>query len=115
MKWEKAPEQLIERFYSLVPKGSGVENRKMFGYPCSFVRGNMFMGVHQKDMFLRLSEKDRKELLRIDEARQFEPIAGRVMKEYVVVPPHIVEDNDAVQPWIQKSLEYARGLPPKKK
>ena len=32
----------------------GVEQRKMFGYPALFVRGNMFAGLVRDTMILRL-------------------------------------------------------------
>ncbi len=115
MKWEKAPEELVEKFDSLVPKSSEVEKRKMFGYPCAFAKGNMFMGLHQKDLFLRLSENDREEFLKMDKAKQFEPISGRKMREYVVVPPKLVDNTSSLKPWIRKSLKYATSLPSKKK
>ena len=114
MKWEKSPKELIERFDGVVPKDSQVERRKMFGYPCAFVKGNMFMGVHQKDMFLRLSENDRKEFLKLDMTKQFEPVSGRKMREYVVVPPNMIDDVGSLEPWILKSLKYALSLPSKK-
>ncbi|MHB1254228.1 MAG: hypothetical protein ACYCZ1_08680 [Candidatus Humimicrobiaceae bacterium] len=33
-----------------------MEKRKMFGYPVTFIRGNMFIGVHGDSMILRLPE-----------------------------------------------------------
>jgi TfoX/Sxy family transcriptional regulator of competence genes len=71
MKWIEPSQQLVDTFEHLVPEAAGVEKRKMFGYPCSFVKGNMFMGLFQESMILRLSEKDREALLRLGQARQF--------------------------------------------
>ena len=62
----------------------------MFGCPVFFVNSNMFSGVFEDDIFIRLSEKDRKELFsKYDEAAPFEPMKGRKMKEYVVLPESI--------------------------
>lgn len=113
MKWKKPSQQLIDAFNRLVPDEEGVEKRKMFGYPCSFVNNNMFMGIHQENMFLRLSEHDRPLFLKLNETRYFEPIAGRFMKEYVVVPQWMLEKQNEVQNWIRKSLKYVSSLPPK--
>ena len=115
MKWIKPSQQLADTFEHLVPVAAGVEKRKMFGYPCSFVKGNMFMGLFQESMILRLSEKDREAFLKLEQARQFEPMPGRTMKEYVVVPPYMLKDTSTLKKWIGKSLDYASGLPPKKK
>ncbi len=115
MKWEKSPPELVEKFNTFVPEKADVEKRKMFGYPCSFINGNMFMGLYEKNMFLRLSEKDREEFLKLDRAGPFEPVTGRPMKQYVVIPPWLIEDKKELSLWIERSYEYASNLPPKKK
>jgi hypothetical protein len=61
----------------------------MFGSPAGFVNGNVFMGPHQHNMVLRLPDSPRAGLLAMEGAATFEPIAGRAMKEYVVVPPSL--------------------------
>ena len=43
----------------------------------------------------------------------FEPMAGRAMKEYVVVPPALVYD-DAIADWVRRSRAFAEQLPAKK-
>jgi hypothetical protein len=42
MNWEKSSPELIALFAALAPKGAGVEQKKMFGWPCCFVNGNLF-------------------------------------------------------------------------
>ncbi len=115
LKWKKSSPELVETFERLVPKNVAVENRKMFGYPCAFIGGNMFMGLFQESLFLRLSEEDRIEFLKLDQAIRFEPMPGRPMKEYVVVPPRILEDSEQISKWVRKSLSYVSSLPPKVK
>ncbi|WP_455369938.1 TfoX/Sxy family protein [[Eubacterium] cellulosolvens] len=115
MKWEKSSQKLTEIFESLIPKSSKIEYRKMFGYPCCFINGNMFMGLHQENIFLRLSEKDKKNFLNLNNAFQFEPMPGRVMKEYVIVPSSLLKSKSSLKKWISKSLTYAKQLPAKKK
>ncbi len=56
MAWEKPSETLIEHFGRWLPDDSNVERRKMFGCPCAFVNGNMFAGVHEQNLIVRLSE-----------------------------------------------------------
>lgn len=87
----------------------------MFGYPCCFVNGNMFAGLYRENMIIRLPNGQRKELLKVNGARVFEPMPGRPMREYVAVPPLLLADEDALRGWIDKSLEYARTLPAKAK
>lgn len=94
--------------------GPPATGRKMFGYPASFVNGNMFMGLFQDEMILRLSEESRAELLKIG-AKLFEPMPGRPMKEYVSIPKSIMGDRKKLDIWIARALEYGTSLKPKSK
>jgi TfoX/Sxy family transcriptional regulator of competence genes len=100
---------------SLIAKREGINLRPMFGNLSAFVGGNMCLGVYGEDLFLRLSEADRAELLRAKGASIFEPIRGRQMKEYVIVPRSWAHDPSKLEPWITRSLEWASRLPAKGK
>ncbi len=71
------------------------------------------MGLHQENMVLRLSEDDRREFLSIAGAAQFEPMPGRVMKEYVVVPKSLLSQPSELRGWMARSLGFVRSLGPK--
>jgi TfoX/Sxy family transcriptional regulator of competence genes len=113
MKWRKSPETLVQRFSTIVPQDPRVERRKMFGYPAAFAAGNLFMGLHQEALILRLSDKDRASFLRIEGASVFEPMPGRPMREYVVVPSSMIDRGTSLAAWIRRSLDYAISIPPK--
>ncbi len=114
MKWRKSPEELVAAFESVMP-GAPAVMRKMFGFPAGFLHGNMFIGLHQENMILRLPQASRTELLAIEGAKSFEPMPGRPMREYVVVPASIVHDPEKLAPWVSKALDYATSLKPKTK
>jgi TfoX/Sxy family transcriptional regulator of competence genes len=114
MKWKKSPPELIAVFDSVVP-GPPAVRRSIFGYPAAFVNGNMFMGLHQSSLVLRLREDSRHELLDLPGAHTFEPMAGRPMREYVVVPPSLLTDPEKLQPWVKQALDYGTSLKPKQK
>ena len=114
MKWRKSPDELVARFDLLVPDDPAVERRKMFGYPCAFAGGNLFVGLHQENLLLRLPDDARAEFLEIPGAEVFSPMPGRTMREYVTVPPPLAADAAALRPWVRKALKYALSLPPKK-
>jgi TfoX/Sxy family transcriptional regulator of competence genes len=113
MQWRKSPEELVNTFLAALPEDARVERRKMFGYPCAFVNGNMFTGLHQESLIVRLAEEDRQRLVEKQGARIFEPMPGRPMKEYVSLPDDVLDDAKELQGWIRRSLEYAAALPPK--
>ena len=109
--WTKSPPELVATFEEVFP-GPPAVARQMFGYPAGFVNGNMFMGLFQDKMVLRLPDAPRAELL-AEGATTFEPMSGRPMQEYVTVPPALLADPDALDPWVAKALAYGESLPPK--
>src|SRR5437763_1208191 len=112
-KMEKSPAALVERFKAVVPNEPDITHRQMFGYPACFVNGNMFTGLFASSMMVRLGEEARGRLLGEPGALPFEPMPGRSMKEYVVVPEEIVGDDARLAPWLDLAADYARSLPPK--
>lgn len=114
MSWKKAPQGLVETFEAVRP-GPPAVHKQMFGYPCCFVNGNMFMGLHEDRMVLRLDENERGRLLAMEGAQPFEPMPGRPMTEYVVVPDALLTDHAKLAKWVGKALGYAASLPPKGK
>jgi TfoX/Sxy family transcriptional regulator of competence genes len=113
MAWRKSPPELIALFDSVVPHKPGVVAKPMFGYPACFVNGHMFMGLHQENMIVRLSEEDRAEALKVDGSKIFEPMPGRAMKEYVSLAPAVLQNKDGVRAWAARALAYAGALPSK--
>jgi TfoX/Sxy family transcriptional regulator of competence genes len=110
--WRKAPNDLVERFAAGVAGIDGLETRTMFGYPAGFIGGNMVTGLHQESWIVRLPEEVRRE--RLDAGwSTFEPMAGRPMREYLALPPDVVEDPDAARGWVERAAAYVRTLPPK--
>jgi hypothetical protein len=88
MKYVPSPPELIEFFDRLLPDDPDIKKRKMFGYPCCFINGNLAAGLHADNLLLRLSEADRSAFLKLPESKIFEPMPGRPMKEYVLVPAY---------------------------
>jgi TfoX/Sxy family transcriptional regulator of competence genes len=115
MKWRKAPESLIRRFDEVLPDNPAVERRSMFGYPCAFINGNMFCGLYQESFIVRLADDERAKFLTRPGAAVFEPMPGRPMKQYVVVPPSVLADDTAIRGSLQDSVDYVSSLPKKEK
>lgn len=114
MKWKKVSEELSDLLADALVDFD-CNKRMMFGCPAYFVNNNMFTGVHQDNIMIRLSESDRSAIqTKYDEAQPFEPMKGRVMKEYMLVPESLYNDSEEFNSWLNKSFEYASSLPPKK-
>jgi TfoX/Sxy family transcriptional regulator of competence genes len=114
MKIPKADSRVARIFEELTPTASGVTSKKMFGQPAAFANGNMFMGVFGEDLFVRLSEPDRNEARTQAGFVAFEPMPGRAMSEYWVIPRSVVKNPDEARQWVARSLRYALTLAPKK-
>jgi TfoX/Sxy family transcriptional regulator of competence genes len=114
MPWKKVSAEVSEILAeALAP--FNCQRKQMFGCPCYFVNGNMFAGVHEDTLLIRLSAPDRVAIIAgNDEVSQFEPMEGRPMKEYVVLPPSIYGDGRLFHDWLDRSHKYASSLPPKK-
>jgi TfoX/Sxy family transcriptional regulator of competence genes len=112
-KWRPSPPELVKFFEKALKPFSEIQTRKMFGYPVAFVKGHMFAGLHQDNMILRLSGDDRTGFLQQEGAKIFEPMPGRLMREYVVVPAPMLRSAKPLDVWLRKALAYARSLPPK--
>ena len=114
MEWEKSLEAQTESFHQALPVDSRIVRRKMFGSPGAFVGGNLFASLHGKTVVVRLPNAARAELLAEPNAKLFEPMAGRPMREYVVLPAELVENQIELRHWLEQAFDYANGMPEKK-
>ncbi len=113
-KWKKSPPELIARFDAALKVDGRIERRQMFGFPCAFLNGHMLTGLFQDSMMVRLSEADRIKAMAEPGASTFEPMKGRPMREYVVLPPAIVADTRKLRAWLRRAIAHVDALPAKK-
>ncbi len=115
--WEKPDEKLVRLLddtIAAIDFDQPVDYRPMFGCPAYFTGGNMFAGVWQDTVMLRLPDEERAVVVRSG-GHPFEPMPGRFMKEYVALPTTMVADRDETAGWVRKAAAYAASLPPKQK
>jgi len=113
MKWEKPAEDLVS-FLDDVLTDVECDKRKMFGQYAYFLNGNMFVGVFQSDVFLRLSLEDKRAFMeKNSEVKDFEPRKGQVMKEYILVPSEILSEEKTLSELLTLSIDYVSHLPSK--
>jgi TfoX/Sxy family transcriptional regulator of competence genes len=112
MPFQKSPPELVARFDDLAGLVPDASRKQMFGFPSLVLAGHMFMSLYEDHLVLRLSADDRAALFDLG-GQVFEPMAGRPMKDYVVVPEALVADTDAMGGWVERSFAYAHSLPPK--
>lgn len=102
---DKPSAESLARFEALVEVVADADRKLVFGSPACLVGGNMFFGVHAAGVFVKLAEPDARELLAAGGA-PFEPMPGRPMAGFVVLPPSL-PDQDR---WVRRSYDYATTL-----
>ena len=115
MQIPRASEESKKVFKGFVPADPRITVRPMFGNESAFVNGNMFFGLFGNDLFVRLSEQDQREFLKNEGAYGLEPMKGRPMKGYVILPKAWWKEPRKVASWVQRSLIWTSQLPEKRK
>ncbi|MCL2339495.1 MAG: TfoX/Sxy family protein [Actinomycetia bacterium] len=115
MTWAKATEWLCALHAELV-EPYHAEKRKMFGFQVFFVNNNMFSGVFEDGIMMRLSPEDK--LAALDSNNQITPFVpmGREMREYIFIPGNLLNEPSfihEVKGWLEKSYTFVATLPPK--
>lgn len=102
----------LAAYQRLIATMPGVE-RKGATMPYTSVNGNMFRFLDGAGtLALRLAVADRNRFMTTFDARLHEA-HGHVMKEYVAVPPDLLDDVDTLAPWFAASWNYGSSLKPK--
>ena len=115
MKWNRVSPELNE-FLDKSMASFRADRRPMFGASTYFINGNMFLGIHEDRLIMRLSEADRHEIQALyDDVEPFEPAEGRFMKEYITLPESVYGQPDVLDKWLHRSYQYAQSLKPKVK
>jgi TfoX/Sxy family transcriptional regulator of competence genes len=113
MKWPPAPPALVTAFTQATGRLRGVEVRKMSGYPAVFVNGKMIASLVRDRMVIRLAADDRERFLGLPGAAPFIAMKGRVMKQWAVVPPAMVQSPAWLGRWLARAYAHGRSLVPK--
>ena len=112
MSMPRSTKEVSEAFRALVPIAEAVTLKPMFGNLAAFVNGNMFAGVFGNDLFVRISDGDRAALI-AEGGRDFEPMPGRPMTGYVVLPAGWRGEPQASERWVAKALASTSRMGPK--
>jgi hypothetical protein len=111
--FSKSPPELVERFTTVMDRYPDAARRKMFGYPAAFVGGNMATGLFAEHWVVRLPDEEIAEA-KVAGAGNFEPMPGKPMKAFVVIPSADVSDDAAIARWVERGLAHAASMPAKK-
>ena len=103
---------LAARIRDELARKRGVEEKKMFGCICFFLNGNALAGVWKDSLIARLGPDKGEAALLEPHVREFD-ITGRPMRNWVVVGPEGVEDDEQLAGWIERAIKFVKTLPKK--
>ncbi|MGH1491647.1 MAG: TfoX/Sxy family protein [Acidimicrobiales bacterium] len=107
-------EDLAERVRELIGGDPAVTEKKMFGGLAFLVGGSMAVGAgSQGGLMVRVDPASIGALLKRSGASQME-MRGRPMKGWVLVDAERLRTKRQLAPWVQRGMDFARSLPPKK-
>jgi hypothetical protein len=113
LKWKKSPQELVD-FLADALHDVECQKRTLFGFPAYFIKGNMFIAAHEDNIIIKIPNERKNDLKKqYREVGDFEPMPGRVMKEYLVIPKNVYSNKEKFSRLLEVSLEYVSSLPPK--
>ena len=112
---EKPSEATVAAFEGAFPADARAERKTMFGMACGAVNGNLFAGVYEQGITLRLGEARVRAL-----QDQYEGVGpflpgGRRWPEYALALAATWTGTDELKAWILEALEHTAALPAKEK
>ena len=113
MPMPKSPPALISRFDTVAADFPEATRRLTFGYPCLYVGGNMVTGLFGDAWHVRVGADDTAALLALPGAGPFEPMPGRPMTGFTLLPGSIVDDDVAVRDWVSRAIAHVSTMPAK--
>ena len=105
-------EGLAERIRAAVQEQPGMSERKMFGGLCFMCNGNMSFGIVGDDLMVRVGTDAHAAALALPHTREMD-FTGRSMRGMVYVDEAGFNEDQDLDLWLQRGLDYAASLPPK--
>lgn len=101
---------LAERVRECLARRKGIEEKTLFGCACFLLRGNVLVGVWKDSLVARVGLDGYVDALLEPHVKEFD-ITGRPMKGWVRVGPGGVEDDEQLNDWVRRSLQFVTTLP----
>lgn len=105
-------EGLAERIRDRTADEPGMTERKMFGGLAFLHEGNMCFGVIGSELMVRVGPDAYESALSLPHAREMD-FTGRSMKGLVYVAEAGIQEDEDLNTWLERGLEFTGSLPPK--
>lgn len=111
-KYGQVPEEKLALYQQLVDAHPEIELKGGKKLPYTSLNGNMFSQLTKAGTLgLRLGKAEREAFL-AEFNSELLVTYGTVMKEYVAVPDHLLQDSVSLLPYLELSYAYAKTLKP---
>ncbi|MCB9685048.1 MAG: TfoX/Sxy family protein [Alphaproteobacteria bacterium] len=112
---DKPTEETRQAFAGAFPDDARAVKKKMFGMDCGTVNEQMFAGLFEQGIALRLGEERVQQLVAAHEGVfPFTPM-GRRWQGYAHADAARWTGTDELKGWVLEALEHTATLPPKEK
>lgn len=106
-------EDLANRIREILAGTGNVDEKRMFGGLAFLVNGNMAVAASgQGGLMVRVPPDDTAALLGRDHVEPM-VMAGRETRGWLRICTEGVRTKRQLQPWVNRGVQYASGLPPK--
>ncbi len=105
-------EELAFRVREALGAREGLTEKKMFGGLGFMLNGNMCFGIVKDDLMVRVGADDHQDALAQPYARPMD-FTGRAMKGFVYVDVGGLQEDGALDQWIERGVAFAQSLPKK--
>jgi TfoX/Sxy family transcriptional regulator of competence genes len=106
-------EDLANRLRELLADQDGITEKKMFGGLAFLLHGHMSVSASgQGGLLARIDPGETAAMLKKPHVSLME-MRGRTMDGWLRVAPEGVKTKRQLEPWVRRSVDYVRTLPPK--
>jgi TfoX/Sxy family transcriptional regulator of competence genes len=106
-------EDLADRIRELLADEPDLTEKRMFGGLAFLIAGNMAVAASsQGGLLARVDAQEGKALMRSHGVAPME-MRGREMAGWLRVESSALRSEAQLEPWVRRSVAYARSLPPK--
>lgn len=106
-------EKLAQRVRNRLGTQEGLAEKRMFGGLAFLLDGNMCVGVHGKELIVRLDPGETISALARPHTRIFDLSGGRPMQGWILVEPAGVKTDAMLAKWVRVGVAFASSLPKK--
>jgi len=106
-------EGLAHRIREIMEQGShNFDEKNMFGGMSFMIGGNVACGVIGDRMVVRVGSEGNAEALAQPFAKAFD-FTGKPMSGWIYVAPEGLSEDDILNQWVNRGVNFASSLPPK--